>query len=72
MAAPDLTSLLAAMGMKTQMLTDLRTVTSTSIPHWCARALLTMVGEDARLGQHVGCNCRAQARAWLALTPNYS
>ena len=63
---------LVAMGMKTQMLTNHQTIVSTSNPPRCVRALLTMVGEDAGLGQCVGSSCRAQARAWLTLTPNYS
>lgn len=72
MAMPGLTSWLLAMGMKTQMLSNYQTIVSTSKPPRCVRALLTMVGEDAGLEQCVGSSCRAQARACLTLTPNYS
>lgn len=67
---PGLTGQLAAMRVKTQrvktqMLTNYRTIVSTSNPPKCVRTLVIMVGEDAGLGHCTGSRCRAQTRAWL-------
>ena len=65
MTMPGLAGQLAAMGVKTQMLTNYRTTVSTSNPPKCVRTLVIMVGEDAGLGHCTGSHCRAQAKAWL-------
>lgn len=65
MTMPGLAGQLAAMGVKTQMLTNYRTTVSTSNPPKCLRTLVIMVGEDAGLGHCTGSHCRAQAKAWL-------